>query len=372
MINKETCHFCTSRCGMLLNMKNGLPYKLAKAPCEIACPAGIDIPRYIRLIADNRPGEAVLVIRDRVPFPGVLGHVCPQPCTSNCSRASLDEAVAIRALKRFAVEHDSGSWREKLKVSSPTGRRVAVVGSGACGLTAAYYLARLGHEVMVFEASGEAGGHMRTDFGERRLPREVLDREIDEIKGIGVKISTRNRIESVTGLLTQDFDAVLVGTGAPQRYKKRKESLPNRFDLWTGEKGQLIVDPDKLTTSTEGVFAAGEVVTGPALIVKAIADGRKAAMSIDCYLSGPGEIDEKLLPDTTRMRAGSIGKVKGHASRPPTSNHGLSETEAIEEARRCLWCDLVAGDPDHPLSKGWTCRRGRAHTARRLYELGVS
>jgi len=135
---------------------------LVSAPCSHTCPAGIDVPRYIRFIAEGKPAEAVAIIREKIPFPSVCGYVCIHPCEAKCRRALLDEAIGIRVLKRFAAEHDSGLWKANSTVAPASGKRIAVVGSGPAGLTAAYYLAKLGHSVTVFEGGGyDEGRHSR-------------------------------------------------------------------------------------------------------------------------------------------------------------------------------------------------------------------
>jgi NADH-quinone oxidoreductase subunit F len=170
---------------------------LVKSPCQNTCPAGIDVPRYIRALADGKYGEATAVIREKVPFPAVLGYVCVHYCESKCRRGQLDEAIAIKELKRFAAENDDGTWKKNLKKAEPTGKKAAIIGSGPAGLTAAYYLARRGHEVTVFESLPVAGGMMRVGIPNYRLPAEVLDKEIKEIEDIGVTIKTNSPVESL-------------------------------------------------------------------------------------------------------------------------------------------------------------------------------
>ena len=186
-------------------------------PCYQACPAGIDIPRYIRLIARGRPSASLAVIREKVPFPGVLGRVCIHPCESACQRGlAVDNPLQIRMLKRFAADNSDDSWKKLSKHSSQTGKGVAVVGSGPAGLTTAYYLAKLGHRVTVFEALSKPGGMMIAGIPEYRLPRDILDNEIEEIKRAGVEIKLNSRIESIDSLFKQGYDAVFLGIGAHQ------------------------------------------------------------------------------------------------------------------------------------------------------------
>jgi NADPH-dependent glutamate synthase beta subunit-like oxidoreductase len=142
--------------------------------------------------------------------------VCFHPCETKCRRGQLDEALAIRMLKRFASENGNGLWKQKFKMAASTGKKVAVIGSGPAGLTAAFYLTKLGHRVTVFEALPEAGGMMRVGIPDYRLPKEVLRNEIKEIENLGVTIKTNTRVDSPETLMKEGFDAVLVATGAHQ------------------------------------------------------------------------------------------------------------------------------------------------------------
>jgi len=196
---------------------------LVKAPCSHTCPAGIDVPRYIRFISEGKYDQALAVIREKIPFPSICGHVCPHPCETKCRRGQVDEAIAIRALKRFAAEKGNGLWKAKAKMAAATGKRVAIIGSGPAGLTAAYYLAKRGHAVNVFETLPEPGGMMRYGIPEYRLPREVLAEEIGEIKNVGVDIRTNTRISSVDELFEHGYHAIFLAIGAHQGAKLRIE-----------------------------------------------------------------------------------------------------------------------------------------------------
>ena len=197
----------------------GVCKALAPAPCRNACPAGIDVPRYIRLIGEGRASEALAVIYEKIPFPSICGYVCFHPCETKCRRGEIEEPIAIRALKRFAAEQD-GRWRGQIRrVAKPTGKRVAIIGSGPAGLTAGYYLTKLGHAVTVFEALPKPGGMMQTGIPEYRLPKDVLNKEIEQIKSIGVDIKVNARVDSVDQLLRDGYDAVFVAIGAHQGIK---------------------------------------------------------------------------------------------------------------------------------------------------------
>ncbi len=185
-------------------------------PCTHTCPAGIDVARYVRLIAEGRYQDAIEVIRETVPFPYSLGCVCPHPCEEECRRGQVNEPISIRALKKFVAERDTGRWRAKLRILSDTGKRVAIVGAGPAGLTAAWFIRKQGHAVTVFEALAQGGGTMRAGIPEYRLPREVLDQEIKDIADIGVEFRYNTKVESLDALFQQGFDAIFLGLGATQ------------------------------------------------------------------------------------------------------------------------------------------------------------
>jgi NADPH-dependent glutamate synthase beta subunit-like oxidoreductase len=194
-------------------------------PCKYACPAGIDVPRYVYLISEGRHAEAVAVIREKAPLPSVLAHACARPCESACRSREVNEPIAICALKRFAIDQDTQDWKFKLKIASSTGKRVAIVGSGAAGLAAAYYLALLGYSVTILEAMPEPGGMMRYGIQEYRLPREVLEKDLEQIVELGVEIKTSVTVGDKLSIeqLKENHDAVLIATGLPLSRKLKVE-----------------------------------------------------------------------------------------------------------------------------------------------------
>lgn len=197
-----------------LKWKTWVEREAALVPCKYACPARIDVPRYIRLISEGKFDEATAVIMEKTPFPRILGRICTQPCEDACRRTQLNEPIAIRSLKRFATDYYNELWKRNLWINPPTGKKVAIVGSGPAGLTAAYFLAQLGHAVSVFEAFPRPGGMMLVGIPEFRLPRDVLSAEINEVKKMGVSIKTNNRVESLNPLFEQGFNAIFIAVGA--------------------------------------------------------------------------------------------------------------------------------------------------------------
>ncbi len=458
-------------------------------PCREACPAGINVSRYVRCIREGNFSEALAVIRERIPFPSVCGYACYAPCEKRCAAQQFGDSIAIRTLKRAAAEMGGEEWKKNLKIAPSTGKRIAVVGSGPSGLTAAYFLATLGHGVTVFEACDEPGGMLRVGIPRYRLPRNVVDREIDYIKEVGVEIRTGSKVDDVDGLLKNGFDAVFVACGAPKGanlgipgdnspgvmigisflkkvnssqevkvgdrvaiigggntavdtarcarrlgakevtlyYRRSEEEMTaNRdeieaaieegvrielltapvkiesegdtlkvtftrmklgkldasgrrspipiegseftreFDTVIASVGQvpdvpgsisgdknkpLPVDGNTLATDKEGIFAGGDVVSGPASIIEAIAHGRRAASSIDKYLGGKGVIDQPLAPleevvsisedvpkEKIRVPVPSLPLAERLSSFEPVEV-GYSMVLAMKEAERCMSCD---------------------------------
>ena len=186
--------------------------------CQHACPAGIDVPNYVAAIASGKYEKAVEIIRERNPFPAVCGRICIHPCEFKCRRGELDEPVAIRSLKRFAsdwyFEH-IGRTEEPFPVTRE--EKVAVVGAGPSGLTCAYFLAKSGYKVTVFEAQPVAGGMLGITVPEFRLPREVIQEEVDYIESCGVEIRYDSPIDAyhtVNDLMREGYDAVFIAAGA--------------------------------------------------------------------------------------------------------------------------------------------------------------
>ncbi|UCB43194.1 MAG: FAD-dependent oxidoreductase [Dehalococcoidales bacterium] len=478
----------------------GVCRTLVRAPCQNACPAGIDVPRYIRAIIQGKPEVATAVIREKVPFPAVLGYICVHFCEAKCRRGQLDDAIAIRLLKRYAAERDDGDWKQRIKKLPPTEKKVAIAGSGPAGLTAAYYLAKQGHTVTVFEAESKPGGLLRYGIPEYRLPNSIVDKEISDILEVGVELKTNSPLQDLAATFEQGYSAIFLATGALSSrkmgipgediggvmhaldflkrvnagekvelgkkvavigggnaavdaartalrlgteqvniiYRRSREELPalseeieeaehegikldvlaaptevlsdngrltglkcirmelgspdaggrrrpvpqegSEFDVavdnviiavgqevpkstlpeeleFTGF-GTLQVDPETLQTNVDGVFAGGDVVSGPADVIAAIAAGRLVASSIDQYLGGDGDIDEVLASPEGEVEPFNVEEAEGEKYRIAMKllsldkrgncfdmvELGYENGEAVEEADRCLRCDLEETD----------------------------
>ncbi|MGB8990895.1 MAG: FAD-dependent oxidoreductase [Desulfobaccales bacterium] len=189
--------------------------KLDRAPCTLTCPAEINVQGYVQLIKMGKYAEAVKLIMERLPLPGVLGRVCPHPCEAKCRRAEVDEPIAICSLKRFAADQvDLSSITPPLVEAKA--EKIAIIGSGPAGLACAYHLALKGYRPTIFEALGRTGGMLRVGIPDYRLPKDVLDREIDHILGLGVELKTDTALGrdfTLDGLFDQGYKAAFLGIG---------------------------------------------------------------------------------------------------------------------------------------------------------------
>ena len=203
--------------------------------CQHACPAGIDVPNYVAAIASGKYEKAVAIIRERNPFPAVCGRICIHPCELKCRRGELDEPVAIRSLKRYATDwYFDHIPKPKKPFPVDKDQRVAVVGGGPAGLTCAYFLARMGYRVTVFEAQSVAGGMLEIAIPEFRLPREVIEKEINYIESCGVEILYNSPIDArhtVNDLLEEDYRAVFIAAGAQS---SKRIDIPGEEDGLVG------------------------------------------------------------------------------------------------------------------------------------------
>ena len=183
-------------------------------PCVSQCPAGVDIPGYVALVAEGNYADAVRLIRKDNPLPSVCGLICEHPCEVRCRRTLMDDPINIRGLKRFAVEHAG-----EVPVPEPaeaTGKKVAVIGGGPGGISAAYYLRLMGHDVTIYEQRKQLGGMLRYGIPSYRLPRETLDREIEQLLSTGIHVKTGVTVGESPNILElrSQYDAVYIAIGA--------------------------------------------------------------------------------------------------------------------------------------------------------------
>ena len=213
------CGACVEVCptGALMDTVRAIGDERSKTlvPCRNGCPAGIDIPSYVRYIAKGEFEKAMSIVRERIPLTLSISHVCFHPCEQVCRRSALNQPVSVCRLKRFAAMHDDADRTSAVPGKPDTGKNVVVIGAGPAGLTAAYFLALQGHAVTVHEALPEPGGMLRVGIPEYRLPLEYLQRDIHEIEASGVRIECNSPIDEARfETLKQENDAVFVASGA--------------------------------------------------------------------------------------------------------------------------------------------------------------
>jgi len=313
------------------------------APCHLGCPAQMDIPTMLRQIAAGQFREAVATVKRDIALPAVLGRICEAPCEKTCRRGDLEAAVSICLLKRLAADVDLASSEPYLPPCKPaTGKRVAIVGAGPTGLSAAYYLAQFGHACDVFDGNERPGGRLLQQTTDAELPCNVIEAEVAAIERLGVVLHVGARIATETGLagLRARFDAVLLACGITARDQSPGWGLP------VSQRG-IQVTPRTFETETPGVFAAGGAVRGKTMVVRSVADGKEAAIAIDQFLCGlkPTGQAVPLSVKIGRMHGEELADfVVGAASTPRRAPaFGLADgyacAEGVEQASRCLHCD---------------------------------
>ena len=268
-------------------------------PCKAACPVHIDVPSYLRMIAQGKADEANAVIREKVPFPGVLGRVCIHPCEDVCRRGEINESISICALKRYAADGDKGLWKKVNKVRAGSGKKVAVVGAGPGGLTAAFYLRKLGHAVTIFDSSPQPGGMMRYGIPQYRLPREILDREIKDILDLGIEFRACQILGqdfSLDQLKNSGYDAVFLSVGAQlsQRIPLKGCNAPDI--LWGVEFLRRVAEGEDVKLKDRVVvIGGGNVAVDVAMTARRCGATDVKIACLECeveMLASPWELEE--------------------------------------------------------------------------------
>ena len=192
--------------------------KIISSPCQYTCPVSLDVPSYVTLIAKGKHEEALGLIREKNPLPGICGRVCDHTCEGKCRRGELDESISIMWMKRFAADYEfNNKLKPHIECKPKNGNKVAIIGAGPAGLTAAYFLAREGYSPVIYEKLPVAGGMMSVGIPEYRLPRDIIQYEIDIIKSLGVEIKLNTPMDhnlTVQSLLEQGYKGVFVAIGA--------------------------------------------------------------------------------------------------------------------------------------------------------------
>ncbi|MHC4657978.1 MAG: FAD-dependent oxidoreductase [Planctomycetota bacterium] len=347
-----------------------------EGPCEVTCPAKMNIPLMIRQIADGKLRDAIVTVKADIALPAVLGRICPKPCERACRRAVFDEAVSICLLKRYVADIDLQSADPYLPACSPRqDKRVAIVGAGPAGLSAAYYLLQKGYGCTIFDEHERPGGMLRYGVPRDKLPTHILDNEIALIEKLGAEFQGKSRVGGAVSMedLRRDFDAVFVAVG------QLKPGDGNWLGLDTSP-GRIVTNRRNYETNLPGVFAGGDAVRKRRLTVRAVADGKEAAVAIGQYLSGK-EVTGPTKAFNTHignLKNGEIERFIACASRDSRvvasqGDGGFTDEQARKEAARCLHCDCrkAEGCKLRQYAQEYEAKPRRYKVERRLFEQQV-
>ncbi|MDX2430187.1 MAG: NAD(P)-binding protein, partial [Bacteroides sp.] len=310
-----------------------------EAPCQITCPAHMDIPLMNRLLARGEFAEALKVVKKDIALPSILGRICPAPCEGACRRKSIDGAVSICLLKRSAGDTDLDLEKSWIPEKEPdTGKSVTVIGAGPAGLAAAWHLVLKGHAVKVLDRHDLAGGSLLA-VKEEELPSEVLQKEIELIKKAGVEFQTGVQVDKAGyEKLATESDALVIAVG-------QGESGVKEWGLPMQAKG---VEANGSTFQIEktNVFVVGSALKPSRMAIRALGQGKEAAFSVDQYLQGKAVKGESF---RFNSRFGKLDpaeyaeylkeSVAGDRIEPVSMAMGLDREQVKKEAARCLHCD---------------------------------
>jgi len=311
------------------------------SPCTATCPLHCNAHGYVALISQGKFKEALELVREKLPFPGILAYACAHPCERECKRIEKDRPISICNLKRFLVDHVE---EPEFEFTPPEekGKKIAIVGGGPSGLTAAYDLRKMGYRVTLFESKNELGGLLTHGFPSYRLPRQVVEKDLSVIDRMGIEVKCNTQVGKDVSLetLTQSYDAIFIAGGIAG-----VESMTRVLKgLKKTRRGTIQANSISLETGVKGIFAGGDIATGPGTIIESMAHGRKAAISIDRYLRGEDLLQGResegtqisplrsLLPYSKRMEREVLPDMVKPVVASPTAE------EAMKEAKRCLNC----------------------------------
>ena len=299
--------------------------------CQRACPAHLQIPATIRLVAAGKMDEAIALVKENIVFPGVLGRICRAPCEQGCRRRQYDGAVAIQLIEREIA--DLAGPRYVPSVAPATGQRIAIVGAGATGLSAAFFLLRLGHQVCVFDSQPEPGGQLRT----AEVPDSVLDADLSTIRQIGLEFRGGQQLgrDFLLEELRQQFDAVILAVGSLAQTNHRQLGV-------LATERTIRVSPRNLETSVPGVFAGGTCIRASYDPARSVGDGKLLADCVAGHLTGRSvQAGEKEFTSTIPKLTPAEYQQLLRGAPPTMTIHDLVGT-AETAAGRCCHCDCRA------------------------------
>jgi len=315
------------------------------APCQVACPAHLDVPTMMSQIASERFDDAIHTIKQTIALPAVLGYICPAPCENACRRNQIDSSASICLLKKSVAEKDYLSKKPYLPaIAKNSGKRVAIIGAGPAGLATAFYTAQAGHACTLYDEHELPGGMLRYGIQEDILPRQILDQEIEMILALGISFQPKTKIATAAQLadLGREYDAVVLTIG-------NVEDGEVVLGLEKSSRG-IRINPNNFTTDLAGIFAGGDCVHPRRLAVQAVAHGRQIAESINQYLAGKTVIGvpKRAVSRLKRLNVDELNQFLKSSQIPPNAwekPESASENNSdIKLAQVCLQCGCRSAD----------------------------
>jgi len=313
-----------------------------EAPCQTNCPAYMDIPLMNRLLAAGKAEEALKVVKRDIALPAVLGRICPAPCERACHRREVDEPVSICHLKRYAADFDLALPKPfRPTISERNDKKVAIIGTGPAGLSAAYFLLQKGYQCVLFDKNPFPGGALRYAIPDDRLEKEVLDQEIQIIRDMGAVFRMSHDIKE-NGLpeLQSEYDGIIIATG---------ESDANFIGLQKRAKS-FLAERNTYRTAKPGIFAIGSAIKPGRVAIRAVAHGKEVAIAVDQYLNGEEVRGETRMFNSRfgRLMEEEFTEYSKEAENGPRieteNNRGFFPEEMQKEAARCMHCDCRKKD----------------------------
>jgi len=346
---KEGMHIDTSNERVREARKDTLDLLLSEhvgdceAPCQRVCPANMNIPLMIRQIKENNIEDAIITVKRDIAIPAVLGRICSAPCEKGCNRKYFDNPVSICYLKRLVADTDlaqESPYRPEIKPDS--GKKVAIIGAGPAGLSAAYYIAQMGHSCCIFDRNSKPGGLLQYGVPEEKLPKSVLNAEIEQILELGVELRMKQTLgkDFNIGELKDEYNAVVLTSG------KTDPDLFKNSEIELSPQG-IAVNRKTYETTIPGVFTGGNTISEGKMAVRSVAHGKYIAHSVDQFVSGrtvtgyPRKFNSVLGKLQNGEPAEFIKEAESFNRVVPEKSFegGYSVQEAVKESKRCFHCD---------------------------------
>lgn len=311
-----------------------------EAPCQLTCPAHMNIPLMNRHLAAGRFEDALRVVKRDIALPSVFGRVCPAPCEGACYRKTVDDPVSICLLKRYAGDHDlmnQEQWIPEREESK--GKSVAIIGAGPAGLACAWYLQIRGYDCKVYDRNESPGGSLHSEVESGKLPQQILEKDTSILKMAGVKFLMKSDVNDAEfEKIKSQYDAVVVATG-------QDTSKVKKFGLEMSDRG-IKADSSNYQINNTGIFVTGSALRPSKMAIRTLGQGKEAAFSVSQYLEGKKVVGEKFRFNSRfgKLAAEEVQEYMKEATdnnrlEPEEIQKGFSRREVMKEAARCMHCD---------------------------------